>query len=204
MERNQKYRDIEVCQTLKNTKRCIYRQNAAPSHFNIDVQNWLNDNYPTWISTEDPITWPTRSPDLNPMDFLCTVRGLYLVCGRSGSLTDEYHSPICLEYLYTALYRTWHAGNLLARHMPLAAIGSCRIPRIADVADVHDHELQFLYSEIIGFGVENTVSPSITNKNRQRSENACTYFTVIMLEEMVNKGAIAPNSGIQNPSDYEE
>jgi hypothetical protein len=47
-----------------------YMHDGAPSHFSIQVRNHLNDAYPgRWIGCGSSVAWPTRSPDLNPLDF---------------------------------------------------------------------------------------------------------------------------------------
>ncbi|EFN70598.1 hypothetical protein EAG_15359, partial [Camponotus floridanus] len=34
------------------------------------TERFLDERFPRkWIGCERPITWPTRSPDLNPLDF---------------------------------------------------------------------------------------------------------------------------------------
>lgn len=47
----------------------IFQQDGAPPHFNNDVRDWLSLNYPTWVGRGGPVAWPSRSPDLSPLDF---------------------------------------------------------------------------------------------------------------------------------------
>ena len=43
---------------------------GAPPHFGVVVQEYLNAHFPNrWIGRGGPISWPARSPDLNPIDF---------------------------------------------------------------------------------------------------------------------------------------
>ena len=43
---------------------------GAPAHFSINVRRHLNTTFPgRWIERGDPVAWPARSPDLNPLDF---------------------------------------------------------------------------------------------------------------------------------------
>lgn len=50
--------------------RMIFMHDGAPAHFSTDVRTYLNTNYPLrWIGRGGPISWPPRSPDLNPLDF---------------------------------------------------------------------------------------------------------------------------------------
>jgi hypothetical protein len=47
-----------------------YQQDGAPAHFQRDVRNYLDNEYPgRWIGRSGPIQWPPRSPDLTPLDF---------------------------------------------------------------------------------------------------------------------------------------
>lgn len=42
----------------------------VPSHFRIIVRDFLNATYANrWIGRGDPVPWPARSPDCNPLDF---------------------------------------------------------------------------------------------------------------------------------------
>ncbi|XP_066145915.1 uncharacterized protein [Euwallacea fornicatus] len=56
-----------------------YQQDGAPAHFGNNVKNWLDEKFPgRWIGRGSPITWPPRSPDLNPLDyffwgFMCSI-----------------------------------------------------------------------------------------------------------------------------------
>lgn len=43
---------------------------GAPAHFAQPVRNWLNETFPgRWIGRGAAVSWPPRSPDLNPLDF---------------------------------------------------------------------------------------------------------------------------------------
>ena len=47
-----------------------FRQDGATPHFAAVVREWLNLILPDrWIGRGKPVPWPTRSPDLNPLDF---------------------------------------------------------------------------------------------------------------------------------------
>jgi hypothetical protein len=54
----------------------IFEQDGAPPHFHCEVHHYLNDNLPhSWIGraviTDLSFhTWPPRSPDLTPCDFV--------------------------------------------------------------------------------------------------------------------------------------
>lgn len=47
-----------------------FMHDGAPPHFSLIVREHLNRVYPNkWIGRSGPVSWPARSPDLNPMDF---------------------------------------------------------------------------------------------------------------------------------------
>ncbi|CAK9827112.1 hypothetical protein ANTRET_LOCUS4846 [Anthophora retusa] len=47
-----------------------FMHDGAPAHFNRLARQFLNERFPTkWIGGGEPINWPARSPDLNPLDF---------------------------------------------------------------------------------------------------------------------------------------
>ena len=50
--------------------RVIFMQDGAPPHFCCFVTDVLNERFPdVWIGRGGPIPWPSRSPDLSPLDF---------------------------------------------------------------------------------------------------------------------------------------
>jgi len=45
-------------------------QDGAPTHFSCFVTDVLSARFPdAWIGRGGPIPWPSRSPDLSPLDF---------------------------------------------------------------------------------------------------------------------------------------
>lgn len=47
-----------------------YQQDGAPPHFSREVREFLDVTFPNrWIGRRGPIEWPSRSPDLSPLDF---------------------------------------------------------------------------------------------------------------------------------------
>lgn len=47
------------------------QQDGAPPHYDRVVRGHLNERFPNrWIGRGGPITWPPRSSDLNPIDFV--------------------------------------------------------------------------------------------------------------------------------------
>ena len=54
----------------ETVSRVIFMQDGAPPHFSCFVTDVLNERFPdAWIGRGEPIPWPSRSPDLSPLDF---------------------------------------------------------------------------------------------------------------------------------------
>ena len=55
---------------LQVRQRLWFQHNGAPTHFALDVREYLNNVFPNrCIGSGGPVQWPPRSPDLTPMDF---------------------------------------------------------------------------------------------------------------------------------------
>ena len=55
--------DIRLCMR--------FMHDGAPPHFSRVAMQFLNQHFANkWIGRGGPIAWPTRSPDLNPLNFL--------------------------------------------------------------------------------------------------------------------------------------
>ena len=60
----------------------IFQHDGAPAHFQRQVRNRLNIQFPErWMGRGGPIIWPPRSPDLNVLD--------YFVWGHIKSLVEH-------------------------------------------------------------------------------------------------------------------
>lgn len=47
-----------------------YMHDGAPAHYSVEIRTFLDEHYNgRWIGRRGPISWPPRSPDLNPLDF---------------------------------------------------------------------------------------------------------------------------------------
>jgi hypothetical protein len=47
-----------------------FQQDGAPLHFGNIVRQFLNERFPNkWIGRGSFLAWPSRSPDLTPLDF---------------------------------------------------------------------------------------------------------------------------------------
>jgi hypothetical protein len=50
--------------------RMHFQQGGAPPHYHRDVRKCFNTRFPgRWIGRAVPVPWPSRSPDLTPLDF---------------------------------------------------------------------------------------------------------------------------------------
>ena len=50
--------------------RMQFMHDGAPPYFSRVARQFLNQHFANkWIGRGDPIAWPARSPDLNPLDF---------------------------------------------------------------------------------------------------------------------------------------
>ena len=55
---------------LQIRQRLWLQHDGAPAHFALNVREYLNYVFPKrWIWRGGPVQWPSRSPDLTPMDF---------------------------------------------------------------------------------------------------------------------------------------
>ena len=43
-----------------------FQQDSAPSHKALNIQKWIEANFPDFINSQQ---WPPNSPDLNPLDY---------------------------------------------------------------------------------------------------------------------------------------
>ena len=67
-----------VYNEVKEVENVIFQQNGAPPHFGLRVRKSLDKRFQgQWIGRGGPIPWPTRSPDVTPLDFF-----LLGLCGR--------------------------------------------------------------------------------------------------------------------------
>nr|CAH7733872.1 unnamed protein product [Callosobruchus chinensis] len=55
---------------LNNRREMWFQQDGCPAHYAHSVREYLDEEFPgRWIGRSGPISWPARSPDLNPLDF---------------------------------------------------------------------------------------------------------------------------------------
>lgn len=53
----------------KLTRKWCMDARRCSTHFSIDVREYLNQNFGTWIGKRGLVDWPPRSPDLTPCDY---------------------------------------------------------------------------------------------------------------------------------------
>jgi hypothetical protein len=60
-----------IIQRFVNHEHIRFMQDGAPLHFARQVRTWLNENFEDrWMGRNSPnMPWPSRLPDLSPMDF---------------------------------------------------------------------------------------------------------------------------------------
>lgn len=69
-----------------------FMHDGAPPHYTLNVRNYLNQQYPNkWIGrgNDAPVTWPPRSPDLNPLDYFLWGHLKVVVYGRPVNTEEE-------------------------------------------------------------------------------------------------------------------
>lgn len=72
-----------------------FQQDSAPAHKAKSTQVWCQANLPSFISTQE---WPSKSPDLNPLD--------YFVWGRlQESVNETFHKT--RADLIRSIHREW-------------------------------------------------------------------------------------------------
>jgi len=55
---------------LQTQQQMYYQHDGAPPHFSQVVRQYLNHKFPNqWIGRGGAQNWPSRSPDVNPLDY---------------------------------------------------------------------------------------------------------------------------------------
>lgn len=72
-----------------------YQNDGCPAHYARNVRQYLNEQFPRrWIGRLGPISWPPRSPDLNPVDFFYWGALKDLVYASSITSIDQLQERI--------------------------------------------------------------------------------------------------------------
>ena len=90
---------INECRGLRPHNDFVFVQDSAPSHRAKATQNFLQDNTPDFINSQE---WTPHSPDLNPLD--------YSVWDILQELVDKgRHEPFAnLKDLQSVIRDKWH------------------------------------------------------------------------------------------------
>jgi len=90
---------LPECRRLYPDNDFIFLQDSAPSHRAKGTQNFLRDNTPDFISSQE---WTPHSPDLKPLDYSVWDILQELVCeGRREQFAN-------LKYLQNVIRDIWH------------------------------------------------------------------------------------------------
>ena len=75
---------------LQTRLQICYQHDGAPRHFSQVISQYLNQQFPNrWIGRSGEQNWPSRSPDLNPLDYHVWGCTKAMVCARSFSTRQE-------------------------------------------------------------------------------------------------------------------
>lgn len=92
------------------------QHDGAPAHFSNIVRGFLNANYRRrWIGRGGPVSWPPRSPDLNPLDFFLWGRMKTLV--YETPVENEMDLVARIEAAAAAIQEELRGVNLLRRSL---------------------------------------------------------------------------------------
>ena len=62
--------DNDFWPLVQNNDSLYFQQDGASPHYSLVACEWLNEKFPgRWIGRRGPTEWPSRSPDLSPLDF---------------------------------------------------------------------------------------------------------------------------------------
>jgi hypothetical protein len=84
------------------TKEHMWHQHdGAPLHYGHHICNLIDESFHgQWISRGGPMHWPSRSPDLNPIDLFLwghLMENIYLVLPiRPEDTTARLHAAVCM------------------------------------------------------------------------------------------------------------
>ena len=93
---------LPECRRLYPDNDFVFMQDSAPSHRTKATQNFLRDNTPDFISSQE---WTPHSPDLNPLDYSVWAISQELVYeGRREPFAN-------LKHLQNVIRDKWHDVN---------------------------------------------------------------------------------------------
>lgn len=80
---------------LRLRQQMWFQHDGAPAHFSVDVREHLHRTFDQrWIGRGGPVSWPARSPDLNPLDFFLWGYLKSLVYARPVNNIDELRQRV--------------------------------------------------------------------------------------------------------------
>ena len=75
---------------LQKRRQMYYQHGGAPPHFSQVVRQYLNHKFPKrWIGRGGAQNWPSRSPDLNPLDYHVWGYMKAMVCAHKVNTREE-------------------------------------------------------------------------------------------------------------------
>ncbi|CAF4927346.1 unnamed protein product [Pieris macdunnoughi] len=95
-----------------------FQQGGCPAHYSRLVRNHLNEEYPDrWIGRGGTISWPARSPDLNPLDFFYWGAGKEKVYSKSMQNVEELRQRIAeaVEFVNNGRFARFISRSFLRR-----------------------------------------------------------------------------------------
>ena len=94
-------------QLIDSQPTIIFQQDGAPPHWGLRVRQFLNETFSDrWIGRDGPISWPTCSPDITPLDFFLWGYVKDIVCRtKVRNITDLKQSIATIDE--AMLQRTW-------------------------------------------------------------------------------------------------
>lgn len=113
-----------------------YQHDGAPAHYTLQVRNFLTDHFAGWIGRGNgaTITWPARSPDLNPLDFFLWGYVKHLIYQFPAENLEELANKIeeALDNITPEMLRHVRVG-LINRLLICTENGGEHIEHILDV-----------------------------------------------------------------------
>jgi hypothetical protein len=77
-------------------QKMLFQHDGAPAHCSLRDRQFLTESYPQWrIGRGGPVAWPSRSPDLNPLDLFLWE---YLKCLVYETEVHSIHELLQLVY----------------------------------------------------------------------------------------------------------
>ena len=87
----------------------VFQHDGCPVHTSRIVKEHLDNEYgDRWIGRNGPITWPARSPDLNPLDYYVWGRAKNLV--YTEEIRDLEHLKRKIDEAFEIMKSELHIG----------------------------------------------------------------------------------------------